>query len=193
MAKKVGSNRLTAEWLRKIGVKEVLIPGLLLAGVLGWRGWETLGPNYYKSKMVFPYTGVVRTIVDGDTFELQNGVRVRMMGIDAPTNSLSASLSLNNLIINKQVWLEYDRYQDDKFGRVLAWIWVNCESEPKFLPADYMHLTYNQSREGLMENPVGCKKGKLAQEEMVKKGFAKVEVYKDRGQLKYEKRLKEGN
>jgi len=70
----------------------------------------------------------------------------------------------------------------------LAWVWVGCQN-PKFLPADYMHLTYNRSREGLKENPEGCKKGKLVQEEMVRTGLAGVEVYKDRGELKYEKRL----
>jgi endonuclease YncB( thermonuclease family) len=182
--------KMTAGWLRKAGVKEVLIPGLLLAGVLGWRGWETIGPNYYKNQRVFPGTGVVRIINDGDTFELSNGVRVRMIGIDAPADSIGSSLGLSKFILDKKVWLEYDRYQDDKFGRVLAWVWIGCESNPKFLPADYMHLTYNRSKEGLKENPVGCKKGKLVQEEMVKAGLAKVEVYKDRGELKYEERIK---
>lgn len=28
--------KLTTNWLRKIGVKEVLIPGILLAAALGW-------------------------------------------------------------------------------------------------------------------------------------------------------------
>lgn len=182
--------KITVGWLRQIGVKEVLIPGLLLAGVLGWRGWETLGPNYYKNQRIFPSTGVVRTIIDGDTFELKNGTRARMIGIDAPTDSLSASQVLSKIIKDKQVWLEYDRYQDDKFGRVLAWVWVDCESNPEFTPAGYMHLSFNKSREGLIENPEGCKKGKLVQEEMVNAGMAKIELYKDRGELKYEKRLK---
>ena len=53
-----------------------------------------------------------------------------------------------------------------------------------------MHLTYNQSKLGLTENPEGCKKGKLVNEMMVKKGLAKVIFYKDRGEMKYEERLK---
>lgn len=40
-----------------------------------------------------------------------------------------------------------------------------------------------------MENPEGCKDGKLVQEELVKQGVVWVQVYKDRGVLKYEKRL----
>ena len=97
--------------------------------------------------------------------------------------------ALTSLISNKRVYLEYDRYQDDKYGRVLAWVWVDCEREPTFLPADYIHLTYNSSREGLKENPEGCKKGKLANEEMVRKRLASAETYKERGELKYEGRL----
>lgn len=191
MVKRVKNKRLTADYLRKIGVKEVLIPGLLLAGVLGWRGWETLGPNFYKNKTVFPNTGIVREIIDGDTFGLQNGVRVRMIGIDAPADSTSSSASLGKMINNKRVWLEYDRYQDDKYGRVMGWVWVGCEKTPKFLPSDYMHKSKNASNPGLLANPDGCKRGKLVQEEMVKAGMARVEVYKDRGELKYEKRLDE--
>ena len=186
-------SRLTAKWLRKIGVKEVLIPGLILAGVLGWTGWQKLGPDIYKNKQAFPDSGIVRIITDGDTFELQNGVRVRMMGINAPDRGEKkeneATKKLSDLVEDKKVWLEYDRYQDDKNGRVLAWVWVGCEATPKFLPADYMHLSFNRSRPGLTDNPEGCKKGKLAQEEMVKAGLVSVEVYKERGDLKYEKRL----
>lgn len=58
--------KITANWLRKMGVKEVLIPGLILAGVLGWTGWNKLA----EKKIRFPESGVVRVIIDGDTFEL---------------------------------------------------------------------------------------------------------------------------
>ncbi len=94
------------------------------------------------------------------------------------------------VIKDKKVYLEYDRYQDERFVRILAWVWVDCENEPKFLPYNYMHLTYNQSKPGLTENPEGCKKGELVNEMMVKKGLAKVIFYKDRGEMKYEERLK---
>lgn len=181
--------RLMAGWLRKIGIKEVLIPGLLLAATFGWTGWNKLE----ERKIRWPESGVVRVVEDGDTFELQSGTRVRMIGINAPgrgeEKSDEATKRLSNLVEDKKVWLEYDRYQDDKFGRVLAWIWIDCESTPKFLPPDYMHLSGNESRPGLIENPQGCKKGKLVQEELLKIGLVKAEVYKDRGELKYEKRL----
>jgi micrococcal nuclease len=174
--------------LRKFGVPAVLIPGLVLASVLGWTGWTKL-ENYRQSKMVFPDSGMVKQVFDGDTFELNSGVVVRLVGIDAPANDSASTNFLKSSILNRKVWLEYDRYQDDKYGRILAWVWINCESNPKFLPADYMHLTYNSSREGLTDNPTGCKQGKLVQEELTKKNLVSTVKYKDRGELKYEKRL----
>lgn len=86
--------------------------------------------------------------------------------------------------------MEYDRYQDDQFNRLLAWVWVNCESKPEFLPFDYMIGAGYKSREGLRDNPVGCQNGKLVNEEMLKIKFAGIVLFEDRGELKYENRLK---
>lgn len=40
-----------------------------------------------------------------------------------------------------------------------------------------------------MDNPQGCVQGILVNENMVDDGYAKVETFKERGELKYEKRL----
>lgn len=194
MAKKKGM-RWTRKRLFALGVPAVLIPGLLIAMALGWNPTKLGSINdYHQIKTIFPSSGVVANVKDGDTFEIRNGVAVRLIGIDAPDRGEAkwkeASEALTTIINNKHVYLEYDRYQDDKYGRVMAWVWMDCEQEPTFLPSDYMHLTYNTSREGLKENPDGCKKGKLVNEEMVKKGLASPERYKERGELKYEERLK---
>lgn len=151
--------------------------------------------DYNRWLDAHPFFATVTKVVDGDTFEIKNGnVTVRMLGIDAPNRgekgSIEAIKYLTKMIEGKSVWLEYDRYQDDKYLRLLAWVWVNCESKPKFLSYDFMRLSGNQSREGLVENPEGCEEGKLVNEEMIKKGMARVEVFKDRGELKYETRLK---
>jgi hypothetical protein len=182
--------KLTAKNLLKKRFPHVLIPGLIAAGILGWSAKALIdAKNYHQLKQLFPASGVVTEIVDGDTFVLKNGVKVRLLGIDAPAGKTPAEDYLTKNIIKKKVYLEYDRYQDDPYGRVLAWVWVDCETTPEFLPADYMHKSDNESNPGLSESPKGCKKGKLINEQLVIKHYAEPEVYKDRGELKYQNRI----
>lgn len=186
--------RWTKARLAGLGIPAVLIPGIILAVTLGWNPTELAKvSNYHNIKTVFPDSGTVSYVNDGDTFELQNGVIIRMISINAPDrgdkNYNVAKDRLAKLIDGKQIFLEYDRIQDDKYGRVLAWVWIGCEATPTFFSANYMHLSRNESREGLKENPEGCKKGTLINEAMVDEGLAKVDQLNDRGELKYEKRL----
>jgi micrococcal nuclease len=187
---KTSKKRLTAKSLAKIGVPSVLIAGFIAAHIMGWdaKALDKI-KNYHELRSIFPASGVVTAVEDGDTFTLRNGVKVRLLGIDAPSGMTRAQNYLVENIFGEKVFLEYDRYQDDKYGRVLAWVWIDCESSPTFLPADYMHKSGNESMLGLTDNPTGCKKGKLINEELVKEKFASPVVYKDRGELKYEKRL----
>lgn len=187
--------KITREGLIRRGFPVVMAG--ILATAAGW-GIKSLADlnkvaNYQKWEAAHPYSVSVKKVVDGDTFEISKEKTVRVLGIDAPNRGekgdKEAADALSKMIDGKKVWLEYDRYQDDKFGRMLAWVWIGCEESPKFLAYDYMRLSYNRSKPGLTENPVGCKKGKLVNEEMVKKGFARVEFFKDRGEMKYQKRL----
>lgn len=196
MSKKTKKSRWTRSRLAGLGIPAVLIPGILLAIALGWNPTQLIKVNDYRDiKTIFPDNGVVASVSDGDTFELKSGVGVRMIGINAPDRGDKdynlAKERLFELVNGERVYLEYDRYQDDKYGRVIAWVWIGCEATPTFLPADYMHLTYNTSKPGLIDNPNGCKKGTLVNETMVDDGLAQAVSYKDRGELKYEKRLME--
>jgi endonuclease YncB( thermonuclease family) len=190
MKKKAKKPSWTTKALLALGIPMVLIPGVLLAHQYGWNpDIQTV----FQQSVRFPHSGNISGVEDGDTFLLDSGQPVRLIGINAPERGSSgftaATQALVSFIVGKMVYLEYDRYQDDKYGRLLAWVWVGCEDDPAFMPADYMHLSKNQSRPGLTENPKGCMRGKLVNEEMVKSGFAKIVTYKDRGELKYEKRL----
>jgi endonuclease YncB( thermonuclease family) len=182
--------KLTTKELVKKGVPYVLIPGLAFAIMLGWKA-DALGKIKDFSEILRwgPEAKVVKSIEDGDTFTLSSGVKIRLLGVDAPSGETRAKNYLVENVLDERVYLEYDRYQDDKYGRFLAWVWIDCETTPVFLPADYMHKNASESMPGLTENPKGCKKGKLVNEELVKKGFAKTLFYKDRGELKYEQRL----
>ncbi len=188
-------SRLRAGDLVKKGVPAVLIPGILAAVAFGWNASPISSiRNWYGSARVFPTTGIVKTIEDGDTIVLANGKTVRLLAINAPERGTDhytvATKGLSKLVQNKRVYLEYDRYQDDKFGRLLAWVWVGCERIPDFTPPNYMFRSKNESNKGLLKNPVGCIKGTLVNEEMVDRGFAELVVYADRGELKYEERMR---
>ena len=186
MAKKKGNQY--KDWLKR-GVPAVLIPGLIFASMYGVKNIDKI-KDYYSDKKVFPQTGIMEEVEDGDTFRLNNGQTVRLVGIDAPNRGkegeVEAREALQKLILDKKLWLEYDRYQDDKYGRILAWIWIDCEnSKVKFTAADYMHLSGSKSREYIEVNPAGCQKGKLVNRVMVDKGFAITLNYDKRGRLKY--------
>lgn len=189
------SNFPSISTLTKKGFPYAIIAGLITAHMLGWDGRALDAvKTYHEIRTLFPATSTVVIVEDGDTFVLKNGIKIRLLGINTPelgTKNYSEALeALSTRVLDKKVYLEYDRYQDDKFVRALAWVWVGCETTPKFLPSDYMHKSGNTSNPGLTENPEGCKQGKLINEEMVKTGLATPTFYKDRGELKYEDRLK---
>jgi len=153
------------------------IRGLILASILGWNWQEGLvklkqAGGYKQSTTVFPKQAEITQAVDGDTVEINNGQTIRMLGINAPERGEAgfeeAKNYMEDIFDGKSVSLEYDTYQDDKYGRVLAYIWEDCQSA------------------------MGCNNGKrMLNWLMVKRGLAKVVVYEDRRKLKYEELLKE--
>jgi len=66
-------------------------------------------------------------VVDGDTFQLKSGKRVRLMGVDAPEFELcggkQAKERLTGLLYNKIVILQEE--VTESFGRSLALVFVN--------------------------------------------------------------------
>jgi endonuclease YncB( thermonuclease family) len=88
-------------------------------------------------------------VTDGDTLELAGGARVRLLGIDAPELERDgqpadflahkAKAVLTDLVLNRQVRLEYDRLRYDHYGRLLAYL---------FLP-DHTLLNAELVRQGL--------------------------------------------
>ncbi|HET7604328.1 MAG TPA: thermonuclease family protein [Gemmatimonadales bacterium] len=72
---------------------------------------------------------VVSHIVDGDTFDCNDGTRVRPIGIDAPERAQgvaadSATAMLARWVpLGDTVRLERDVSLNDRYGRRLAWVW----------------------------------------------------------------------
>lgn len=78
---------------------------------------------------------LVTRVIDGDTIELENGERVRYLGINTPESvdprkpvecfGKEASLKNKELVLNKKVVLEKDISEIDKYGRLLRYVYVD--------------------------------------------------------------------
>jgi micrococcal nuclease len=147
-----------------------------------------------KGKFVIPFGNsynysdiLVKRAVDGDTLVLENGERVRLIGIDTPEMHESNKLYKDSqrtgeditaiqklgrrsydftkkLVEGKRVSLEFDVERQDKYGRLLAYVYlkdgtfVNAEIvkqgyaslmtiPPNVKYADLFQKLYRQARE----------------------------------------------
>lgn len=76
----------------------------------------------------------VLRVIDGDTFVLTSGEKVRLLGIDTPEMdckvtaekllALQAAQNSKELIEGKSVKLTFDGNTRDIFGRTLAYVWL---------------------------------------------------------------------
>jgi micrococcal nuclease len=71
----------------------------------------------------------VARVIDGDTIELANGKKVRLLGIDAPEQGQhyyeEAKEKLSKLVEGKEIVLEGDVTNTDKNGRLLRYVFVD--------------------------------------------------------------------
>lgn len=76
----------------------------------------------------------VTEVIDGDTIEIEGGVRIRYIGIDTPETvhpeklveyfGKEATEKNRELVEGKRVYLEKDVQDKDKYGRLLRYVWV---------------------------------------------------------------------
>lgn len=119
--------------------KLVLVPAALLVALLSF-----LGGTKYESQIKdileqpnvstttvrnLPTSEKVKRVIDGDTIELANGQIVRFVGVNAPNNGEpfeeKATEANAKLVQGKTITFEYDAYTSDRFGRVLAYAFVD--------------------------------------------------------------------
>lgn len=77
---------------------------------------------------------LVARVIDGDTIELEDGRKVRLIGVDTPETvhpqkeveyyGKEASDFTRSMLEGKKVYLEYDVQLTDKYGRTLAYVWL---------------------------------------------------------------------
>lgn len=72
---------------------------------------------------------VIKKVLDGDTVETDKGETIRYIGINSPEVKqpfYREALELNqNLVLNKNVRLEFDVETKDRYGRTLAYVFIN--------------------------------------------------------------------
>jgi micrococcal nuclease len=80
-----------------------------------------------------PKSGVYKVIrvLDGDTIVISTGEKVRYLGVDAPEVNVrwgpEAKEFNEEKVLDKKVWIELDRTKLDKYGRILAYVWIDGE------------------------------------------------------------------
>lgn len=88
---------------------------------------------------------IVKQVIDGDTIELQDGAIVRYIGIDTPESvdtskpvgyyAPEAANANKKLVEGKKVRLEYDEERTDRYGRTLAYVYVDYNGKEIFVNA----------------------------------------------------------
>jgi len=80
---------------------------------------------------IIRYKAEITKVIDGDTVELVNGERVRLLGINAPEKgekcNSEANAYLESLISGKEITLEVGTTNRDKYGRQLRYLWDKQE------------------------------------------------------------------
>ncbi len=113
----------------------------------------------------------VTHIVDGDTFDIETGERVRMIGMDTPERGkvyyAEATAQLKSLIDDKDVTLQKDVSEKDRYGRLLRHVyigdlWINkqmvIDGYARFVtfPPDVMHVeSFKQAEQEARNNKRG--------------------------------------
>lgn len=102
----------------------VVVAGALLVIL---RAWRPSRPRFAPSR------GTVRRVVDGDTFHLTNGARVRLLEIDAPERGgaspelgEAARRALEALVKGREVRLEAGGRVRDRYDRFLCYAFVRA-------------------------------------------------------------------
>ena len=88
----------------------------------------------------------VLRVIDGDTFEIYSGESVRLICVDTPelgdAGSYEAKEFLEGLVLNKEVRLEKDVSETDKYGRLLRYVWVDFLGEEVFVNKEIVQEGY---------------------------------------------------
>jgi endonuclease YncB( thermonuclease family) len=101
----------------------------------------------------------VTRVIDGDTVDMSNGQRVRLIGIDTPeagTGSCAnrATARLKQIVLGKQVKLTFGARDDkDKYGRLLRYVETAKYDAGRVLINEGLATARYDSRDGYGKHP----------------------------------------
>ena len=111
---------------RQLAVRLLIIVIILLGVVIG------LGVKYslwYTPSTPQMEQALVTRVIDGDTIELQDGRRIRYLGIDTPElgeyYAVEATTRNRELVEGKVVELQGGKRDQDEYGRYLRYVYVD--------------------------------------------------------------------
>lgn len=91
---------------------------------------------------------LVSKVIDGDTIELENGSKVRLIGVDTPETvdprrpvgcfGKEASNETKKLLSGKMVILQKDVSETDKYNRLLRYVYLPLRSGQTLFVNDYL-------------------------------------------------------
>lgn len=151
---------------RKKLIKKLILPLVaLLIGVIFSAVTGSNNKDYFQTvstraeqltpspaiKGITSETAKVIKVIDGDTFEIEGGQKVRMIGIDTPETlhprkpvqcfGKEASNLTKDMIQGKMVRLEKDVSETDRYGRLLRFVYLQNLS-PTPLPTGQLHEVF---------------------------------------------------
>lgn len=84
-------------------------------------------PSPLTSKFFYK-EAIVTKVIDGDTVEISNGEKIRLIGINAPEKGKyyfdESKKYLESLVLGKKVKIEVGEQKRDRYGRLLAYLFL---------------------------------------------------------------------
>ena len=117
---KLKLNTLLKSRSHKLFIAVALVLGIAVGLVIGYGFWHE-SDTLEKALVV--------SVIDGDTIELQGGRRVRYLGIDTPElgeyYASEATARNRELVEGKMVELQSGKRDEDEYGRLLRYVYVD--------------------------------------------------------------------
>lgn len=108
----------------KLLIAVALVFGIAVGLLIGYGFWyESYTPSDTLER------ALVVSVIDGDTIELEDGHRVRYLGIDTPESgeyyAENATTRNKELVEGKTVELQRGNRDQDEYGRLLRYVYVD--------------------------------------------------------------------